>query len=61
MLRPEHALAHSRLAIVNERLGHIQQAVTEYLAVASILQRAGKADKAQQLVGKALQLMPSQS
>jgi tetratricopeptide (TPR) repeat protein len=59
MLRPEHALAHSRLAIVNERLGRNQQAVTEYLAVASILQRAGKADQAQQLVGKALQLMPA--
>ncbi len=57
-LNPEHALAHSRLALVHERLGHRQQAVTEYLAVASILQRSGKPDKAQELVVKALQLMP---
>ncbi|HEX8992187.1 MAG TPA: tetratricopeptide repeat protein, partial [Anaerolineales bacterium] len=58
-LNPEHALAHSRLALVHERLGHKQQAVTEYLAVASILQRAGKPDKAQELVAKALQLIPN--
>ncbi len=58
-LNPEHALAHSRLAVVHERLGHNQQAVTEYLAVASILQRAGKADKAQELVVKSLQLLPA--
>ncbi len=58
-LNPEHGLAHSRLAMVHERLGHTQQAVTEYLAVASILQRAGKADKAQELVVKCLQLSPN--
>ena len=33
-INPEHAIAHSRLAQVHERLGHIQQAVVEYLAVA---------------------------
>jgi predicted TPR repeat methyltransferase len=37
-LAPENALAHSRLAQVHEKLGHNQQAVTEYLAVASLLQ-----------------------
>jgi tetratricopeptide (TPR) repeat protein len=57
-LNPEHGLAHSRLALVHERLGHNPQAVTEYLAVASILQRAGKPDKAQELVLKSLQLVP---
>ena len=57
-LNPEHGIAHSRLAMVHERLGHNQQAVTEYLAVASILQRAGKPDKAEQLVVKCLQLVP---
>jgi tetratricopeptide (TPR) repeat protein len=58
-LNPEHALAHSRLALVHEKLGHAPQAVTEYLAVASILQRLGKADKAQELVQKCLQLLPN--
>jgi tetratricopeptide (TPR) repeat protein len=58
-LNPEHGLAHARLAMVHERLGQNQQAVTEYLAVASILQRAGKPDKAQELVVKCLQLVPN--
>jgi len=31
VLNSEHPLAHSRLAMVHERLGHPQQAVTEYL------------------------------
>ncbi|MGE5071800.1 MAG: tetratricopeptide repeat protein, partial [Anaerolineae bacterium] len=57
-LNPEHGLAHSRLAIVHERLGHYPQAVIEYLAVASILQRSGKPDKAQEVVLKCLQVAP---
>jgi len=57
-LRREHPLAHSRLAMAYEHLGQKQQAVKEYLAVASILQRAGNAAKAQELVSKALGLMP---
>jgi tetratricopeptide (TPR) repeat protein len=57
-LQPDHVAAHSRLAMVHERLGHPQQAVTEYLALASILQRAGKPDKAQELITKSLQLLP---
>ena len=39
-------------------MGQNQPAVTEYLAIASILQRSGKADKAQEIVTKALQLLP---
>jgi tetratricopeptide (TPR) repeat protein len=57
----DHALAHSRLAQVHERLGHSQQAVTEYLAVAGLVQRVGSVDKARELVKKALQLMPESS
>jgi len=57
-LNPEHVMAHSRLAMVHERLGQHQQAVTEYLAIASILQRAGKPDKAQEFVARSLQLLP---
>jgi tetratricopeptide (TPR) repeat protein len=57
-LNPENALAHSRLAQVHERLGHLQQAVTEYLALASLLQRGGHNDKAQEVIAKAVELMP---
>jgi tetratricopeptide (TPR) repeat protein len=57
-LHPEDVAAHSRLAMVHERLGHAQQAVTEYLALASILQRAGKPDKAQEMITRAQQLLP---
>ena len=56
MLNPEHTLAHSRLALTHEKLGHKQQAVIEYLAVASLLQRGGNMEKAAELVKKALQL-----
>lgn len=58
-LNPENAIAHSRLAQVHEKLGHTQQAVTEYLAIASIIQRAGNAEKAKEMVDKALSLMPN--
>ena len=57
-LRHDHPLAHSRLAMAYEHLGQKQQAVAEYLAVASILQRGGNAAKAQEVVAKALGLMP---
>ncbi|MDO8753882.1 MAG: tetratricopeptide repeat protein [Anaerolineales bacterium] len=58
-LNPEHAAAHSRLAQVHEKLGHAQQAVTEYLAVASIIQRAGNAEKTKEMVEKAQSLLPN--
>lgn len=57
-LNPDHAIAHSRLAQVHEKLGHTQQAITEYLAIASLFQRAGNAEKTKNLVDKALQLLP---
>ncbi len=58
-LNPEHAAARSRLAQVHEKLGHAQQAVTEYLALASILQRAGNLDKAREMLNKAQTLLPA--
>jgi len=57
-LDPEHVLAHSRLALAHERLGHKPQAVTEYIAVASLIQRTGNLEKTTELVNKALQLIP---
>jgi len=57
-LEPEHVLAHSRLALAHERLGHKQQAVAEYISVASLVQRTGNMEKTTELVNKAIQLMP---
>jgi tetratricopeptide (TPR) repeat protein len=58
-LDPENLTAHSRLALVHERLSHTQQAVSEYLAVASLYQQAGNADKTAEMVERALHLMPN--
>jgi len=57
-LDPENITAHSYLAMVHERLGHTQQAATEYLTVASLLQRSGNAEKAAEVIGRALRLVP---
>jgi tetratricopeptide (TPR) repeat protein len=57
-LDPDHVLAHSRLALAHERLGHKPQAVIEYIAVASLIQRSGNMEKTAELINKALQLMP---
>ena len=48
-LDPEHVLAHSRLALAHEQLGHKAQAVTEYIAVASLVQRTGNMQKTAEL------------
>ncbi|HAV78008.1 MAG TPA: hypothetical protein DCX53_11720 [Anaerolineae bacterium] len=60
-LDPEHILSHSRLALAHERLGHKSQAVTQYLAVASLVQRTGNMDKTAELVDKAIKIMPESS
>jgi len=57
-LDPENVFAHSRLALAHERLGHKQQAVIEYIAVASLVQRTGNAEKTTELINKALLLAP---
>lgn len=57
-INPENAIAHSRLAQVHEKLGHKQQAVVEYLAIASIIQRAGNMEKTLEMVAKAQSLLP---
>ena len=57
-LNPDHVIAHSRLALTHERLGHTKPAVAEYLAVASLLQRAGNPEKTAELINKALALSP---
>jgi tetratricopeptide (TPR) repeat protein len=57
-LNPDNVQAHSRLALIHERLGHARPAVTEFLAVASLLQRAGNMEKTAELINKALTLLP---
>ncbi|MCH7663380.1 MAG: tetratricopeptide repeat protein, partial [Chloroflexi bacterium] len=57
-LFPEHLDAHSRLALVHERLGRRPQAITEYLAVASLQQHEGKQPEALETLNRALKLNP---
>lgn len=57
-LDPENVPARSRLALAHERLGKKQQAVTEYINLASVLQRSGKGQEAIQVVNHAIRLMP---
>ncbi len=57
-LQPENLLARTRLGLVYDRTGRKADAVAEYLAAASIIQRSGDAAKAMQLAGYAQQIMP---
>jgi tetratricopeptide (TPR) repeat protein len=57
-MNPENMVAHSRLALVYERLKRIPQAVREYLHIASLMQHSGDHDKAVQVVHRALKLSP---
>ncbi len=58
---PAYVLAHSRLALIYERMNRKNQAVTEYLALASLMQHAGEMEKAIQAVNRALQILPDSS
>ena len=57
-IRPDHLMARSRLALVFERLGRKQEALNEYVAVASLLQNAGEVQKAIQAINRALLVDP---
>ncbi len=58
-LDPENLVAHGRLALIYDRLKQIDKAVEEYLAMAALLQRAGKIDEATKAVQRALALVPN--
>ena len=58
-LNPENMLAHTRLAIVYERLGRTSDAMVEYLAIASLLQSQGNLPKAIQTIKHALVVVPN--
>ena len=57
-LTPEHINAHSRLALVYERMGRKQQAIMEYIAIVSLFQHNGDVPKAVQTVNHLLQIFP---
>lgn len=57
-LSPGDLKVRSHLALAYERLGRRREAVHEYLAVASIMQKAGRVDQALEAVKRALGLLP---
>ncbi len=58
-LNPENVNARSRLALIHEKMGQINQALAEYLALASILQNGGNVQKALEILGHAGKLNPN--
>jgi tetratricopeptide (TPR) repeat protein len=58
-LNPEHMAAHTRLALVYERLGRMPQAMIEYISIASLLQSQGNIQKAIQTINHALEVVPN--
>jgi len=59
-LLPGDLNTRSRLAVTFERLGRRKEALYEYLSVASILQSAGKTDRAIEAAHRALRLIPGE-
>ncbi|GAB4522647.1 MAG: hypothetical protein Fur0018_04640 [Anaerolineales bacterium] len=57
-IEPEYEQAHSRLALVFEKQGRRDQAVAEYIAVASLQQHRGEAANALRTVQHALEIAP---
>ncbi len=55
----ENLPAHSRLALIYERTGRKQQAVTEFLIVASLMQHQGELENAKQAAEHALSIQPT--
>lgn len=58
-LHPDSLTAHTRLAMIFEKLGRKSDAVSEFLSAAGLLQRAGDPNKAMQVITYALNLAPS--
>ncbi len=58
LVNPDNFQSHTRLAQLFERLGRKEEAVTEYLAIASLLQKANDNDRAVQAANYALRIMP---
>ena len=58
-LNPEFLTAHTRLAVVYERMGNTTQAMTEFIAIASLLQNQGNTPKAIQTMMHAQEVVPN--
>src|SRR4030043_833974 len=58
-LNSEHMTAHTRLALVYERLGRTTDAMVEYIAIASLLQNQGNLPRAMQTMKHPLQVVPN--
>ncbi|MGD8848652.1 MAG: tetratricopeptide repeat protein [Anaerolineales bacterium] len=59
-LKPADRSSRAKLAEVYDRLGRKREAVYEYLALASILQKEGKVDRAVEAVQRALRVIPGE-
>ncbi|MCW5879201.1 MAG: tetratricopeptide repeat protein [Anaerolineales bacterium] len=57
-LDPDNLDAHAHLALVYEKLGRTPQAISEHIAVAAVMQRAGRLDEARKTGEHALHLNP---
>jgi tetratricopeptide (TPR) repeat protein len=57
-LNPQHLIAHTRLALVYERLKRTSEAMEEYIAIASLFQSQGNMPKAVQTIRHALDVVP---
>jgi tetratricopeptide (TPR) repeat protein len=58
-LNPDHMTAHTRLALVYERLGRTSDAMVEFITIASLLQSKGDMPKAVQTMKHALLVVPN--
>ncbi len=58
-LNPESMSAHTRLALVYERMGNTSSAMVEYISIASLLQSQGNIQKATQTMQHALEVVPT--
>ena len=58
-ISPDYMAAHTRLALVYERLGRTTEAMSEYISIASLLQNQGNNQKAEQTIRHALEVVPN--
>ena len=58
VMDPENITAHSRLAVLYEKLKYHNRAIRTYLQIASIMQHSGEIDKAIQAINRALKIAP---
>lgn len=59
-MKPDHMSSRAKLAEVFDRLGRKREAVYEYLALASILQKENKLDRAIEAIQRALRIIPGE-